>query len=86
LHTFEKLPYTPVWYIASISIPGIDIRQSVHMKPIIFRRVPVSDWVDSLIGWFQVACYLVSSLSPICNPNFSFMGGVGKKRKESGSK
>ncbi len=38
---------------------------------------PVFAWLDSL-NWFKWDA--IQSLSPICNPNFSFMGGVGKKK------
>jgi hypothetical protein len=56
---------------------------------LVFPSLPggsVSDWLDSLIGpdglllvvclalaWPGLACNL------FCSPNFSFMGGVGKK-------
>jgi len=46
----------------------------------------VFDWVDSLIGpdgLLLVICpALPCSAPPIyfCSPNFSFMGGVGKKK------
>jgi hypothetical protein len=37
----------------------------------------IFDWLDSLIGPGELL--LVPSLPPICSPNFSFMGGIGKK-------
>jgi hypothetical protein len=40
---------------------------------------PAVDWLDSSMSSRWVT---ISSLSPICGPNFSFMGGVGKKCKQ----
>jgi hypothetical protein len=43
--------------------------------------LPVSDWVDSLIGSNGLLVVVSHPLAipPTCSPNFSFRGGVGKK-------
>jgi hypothetical protein len=42
--------------------------------------VPVFDWLDSLIGVDGLQLGISRVSSPICNPNFSLMGGVGKEQ------